>query len=163
VPVATPAVPKLVAQETRVTPTLSLALPAIVIKETVVDIVPVEGVVMVSAGAVVSVLPPPEPVVVTACRVTVTDCERRLAAVDAVTMMVFAPIASGTFAALQADAIPDAVPDVPVLDDHVTVMTPVPPAADPDKLTLDAVVVEAVAFIVKTRGVGTGVVEVCGA
>ena len=128
----------------------------------VVDIVPVEGVVIVSDGAVVSVLPPPEPVVVTACRVMVTDCERRLAAVDAVTVMVFAPMASGTFAALQADTMPDAVPDVPVLDDHVTVMMPVPPAADPDKLTLDAVVVEAVAFIVKARGAGMGVIELCG-
>jgi hypothetical protein len=54
VPVATPAVPKLVAQETSVTPTLSLAVPAMVTEAVVVDMVPVEGVVMVKAGAVVS-------------------------------------------------------------------------------------------------------------
>ena len=61
VPAATPAVPKLVAQETSVTPTLSLEIPEMVTEAAVVDMVPVEGVVMVSAGAVVSELPPPEP------------------------------------------------------------------------------------------------------
>src|SRR5665213_480525 len=71
VPVATPAVPKLVAHETSVTPTLSLAIPAMVTAAAVVDMVPAEGEVMVSAGAVVSGIPPPvpppEPVVVTDC------------------------------------------------------------------------------------------------
>jgi hypothetical protein len=163
VPIATPAVPKLVAQETSVTPTLSLAVPAMVTDVAVVDMVPVEGVVMVNAGAVVSGLPPPEPppepVVVTDCRVMAADCERRLAAVDAVTAIVFAPVTSGRLTMLQADAGPAAVPEAPPLDDHVTVMTPVPPAADPDRLTLDAVVVEATAFTVRVRGgVGGGVV-----
>jgi hypothetical protein len=61
----------LVAQETSVTPTLSLAMPAMVTEAAVVDIVPAEGAVIVRAGAVVSGLPPPvpppEPVVVTDC------------------------------------------------------------------------------------------------
>jgi hypothetical protein len=77
VPLASPAVPKFVAQETSVTPTLSLAVPEMITEAAVVDMVPVEGVVMVNAGAVVSGLPPPEPppepVVVTDCRVMVTD------------------------------------------------------------------------------------------
>ena len=163
VPVATPAVPKLVAQETSVTPTLSLAVPAIVTEEAVVDMVPVEGVVMVKVGAVVSGLPPPEPppepVVVADCRVIATDCEMRLAAVDAVTVTVFAPTTSGILPMLQAGAGPAAVPEAPPLNDHVTVMTPVPPAADPDKLTLDVVVVEATAFTVRARaGAGPGAV-----
>ena len=175
VPVATPAVPKLVAQETSVTATLSLAVPAMVTEAAVVDMVPVEGVVMVSAGTVVSGFPPPGPVPVTDCRVMVTEFETRLAAVDAVTVMVFAPITKGTLTMLHADASPVAVPEAPPLADHVTVITPVPPAADPDKLTLDAVVVEIVALTTRAKapgvggGGGGGVVggmvatEVCGA
>ena len=61
---------------------------------------------------------------------------------------------------LQADARPAVVPEAPPLDDHVTVMPPVPPAADPDKLTLDAVVVEATAFTVRASEGGTVVIEV---
>ncbi len=81
-------------------------------------------------------------------------------------MMVFAPITSGTLTMLQADAGPVAVPEAPPLDDHVTVMTPVPPAADPDKLMLDAVVVEATAFTARVRGRESQagpVAEVCAA
>ena len=62
------------------------------------------------------------------------------------------------------------MPDAPLLDDHVTVITPVPPDADPAKLTVDAVVVEATALRVRARGGvglgaggGTGVIEVDGA
>src|SRR4051812_3920482 len=164
VPVATPAVPKLVAQESSVTPTLSLAVPEIMIDEAVVDMVPVEGVVIVNAGAVVSGDPPPVPL--RDCRVMVTDRETRLARVDAVMVMVFVPITNGTLTMLQAEAGPVGVPKAPLLDDHVTVMTPVPPPADPDKLTVDAVVVEIVAFTVRTSGPGGGgtiVTEVCGA
>jgi hypothetical protein len=128
----------------------------------VVDIVPVEGDVMVNAGAVVSGLPPPvpppEPVVMTDCRVIVTDCETWVATVEAVIVIAFVPITSGTLMMLQADASPAAVPEAPPLADHATVMAPVPPAADPEKLTLDAVVVEATAFTVRPRaGVGVGV------
>jgi hypothetical protein len=162
VPAATPAVPKLVAQETSVTPTLSLAVPAMVTEAAVVDMVPVDGVVMVNAGGVMSGIPPPEPapgpVVVADCRVMVTDFAIRLAEVDAVMVMVFAPVTSGRLTILQADAGPAAIPEVPLIEDHVTVMTPVLPDADPDKLTLDEVVVEATAFTVKARaGVGAGV------
>src|SRR6476646_10450036 len=75
VPEATPACPKLVAQETSATPTLSLAVPAMMTEADVVDSVPVAGEVMVKLGAVVSVPPPPVPggVVLTDCRVMVTD------------------------------------------------------------------------------------------
>ena len=75
VPAATPAWPKLVAQDTSATPTLSLAMPAMVTEAAVVDRVPVAGEVMVKLGAVVSGPPPPVPgpVVLTDCRVTVTD------------------------------------------------------------------------------------------
>ena len=76
VPDAAPAEPKFVAQDTRVTPTLSLAVPAMVTKDAVVDMVPLEGEVMVKLGGVVSVLPPvPGPVVLTVCRVTMTGFE----------------------------------------------------------------------------------------
>ena len=75
VPDATSAWPKLVAQETKATPTLSLAVPAMVTDAAVVDIVADDGEVSVRLGGVVSVFPPPvpEPVVLTVCRVTMTD------------------------------------------------------------------------------------------
>ncbi len=75
VPEATPAWPKLVAQDTSATRTLSLAIPAMVTDAAVVDMVADEGEVMVKLGGVVSVLPPPVPgpVVLTVCRVTKTD------------------------------------------------------------------------------------------
>ena len=66
VPDATPAWPKLVAQDTNATPTLSLAVPAMVTDAALVDMVAEEGEVMVKLGGVVSVLPPePEAVVLT--------------------------------------------------------------------------------------------------
>jgi len=75
VPEATPAWPKLVAQDTSATPTLSLAVPAMIMDAAVVDMVADEGEVMVKLGGVVSALPPPvpAPVVLTVCRVTMTD------------------------------------------------------------------------------------------
>ena len=69
-------------------------------------------------------------------------------------------------AMLQAAAEPATTPDAPPLDDHVTVIALVPPAADPDKLTLDAVVVEATPFTVNVKGEPGGggtVMEVCAA
>ena len=110
----------------------------------------------------VSAPPPPEPVVVTDCRVIVTDFETRPAAVDAVMVMVFAPVTSGILTMLQPDPSAAAVPEAPPLDDHVTMMTPVPPDADPDKLTLDAVVVEATAFTTRAKGAGVGGGTVAG-
>lgn len=157
-PAAIPAVPKLVVQETCVTPTLSLAVPAIVTEAAVVDMVPVEGDVMVNVGAVVSGLP------LTDCRPMVVDFKMRVAPMDAVTVMVLVPSSSGTLTMLQADAGPAAVPEAPPLDDHVTVMTPFPPVADPDKLTLGAVVGETTVFTIKVRGSGGPVgAEDCGA
>src|SRR5665213_2532310 len=101
VPDATPAWPKLVAQDTNATPTLSLAMPAMVTDAAVVDMVPDEGEVMVKLGGVVSVLPPePGPVVLTVCRVTMTDFETRLPPEEAVTTIVLAPTASATLAML---------------------------------------------------------------
>ena len=54
VPLATPVVPKLVLQETCLTPTLSFSVPIRVTEVAVVDMLPVEGDVIVRVGAVVS-------------------------------------------------------------------------------------------------------------
>jgi hypothetical protein len=71
---------------------------------------------------------------------------------DAVRVMVLAPITRGTPETLQADAEPAAVPEVPPLADQITLMAPDPPVAEPDRLTLDAVVVDATAFTVSVKG-----------
>ena len=70
-PAAVPPDPKLLAQETSVTPTLSLAVPAITIDVALVENVAVDGEVMLNAGAVVSA--PPAPLGgggITDCRIT---------------------------------------------------------------------------------------------
>jgi hypothetical protein len=75
VPEATPEEAKLVAQVTSATPPLSPAVPEMITEAAVVDMVPVEGELMVKLGAVVSVPPPePEPLVAD-CRVIATDLE----------------------------------------------------------------------------------------
>ena len=170
VPEATPAWPKLVAQDTTATPTLSLAMPAIVTEAAVVDMVPDGGDVMVKLGAVVSVLPLPGlvGVVLTDCRVTLTAFDIWLPPAAAVTVMVLAPTESGTLAMLHAAVEPAAIPDAPPLKDQVTLTIPVPPDAEPDRLTLDAVVVEGTAFTVNTKGdpgggEGAEAVDVCAA
>lgn len=158
VPDAAPDVPKFVAQETCVTLMLSLAVPPMVTDAAVVDIVPVEGEVIVRLGAVVSVI--------IDCRVTETDFDARLPPAMAVTVMTFAPIISGILEMLQAEADTAAVPEPPPLDVHVMVIALDPPPADPDKLTLEAPVVEATPFTVSVRGEPDGggmVVEVCAA
>jgi len=53
---------------------------------------------------------------------------------------------------LHAAAEPATTPEAPPLEDHVTLIAPVPPAAAPDKLTLDAVVVETTPFTVNVKG-----------
>jgi len=75
VPEATPAEPKLVAQDTSATPTLSLAMPVMMTEGALVARVAEAGEVMVKLGGVVSEPPPPVPgpVVLTDCRVTATD------------------------------------------------------------------------------------------
>jgi len=148
-----------VAQDTRVTPTLSLAVPAMVTKDAVVDMVPLEGEVMVKLGAVVSAPPLPEPA---AARVMVSVFDSWLLAAVAVTVMMFAPTASGILAMVQADADPAAIPEAPVEADQITVIAPDPPVADPDKLTLAAVVVEVTWFTVNARGAGVGGMTVDG-
>jgi hypothetical protein len=150
VPDAAPEPPKLVAQETSVTPTLSLAVPAMVKMLAVVDMVPVEGEVIFKLGAVVSA-PPPETAEV---RTTVMVLESWLPAAVAVMVMTFVPTTSGTFA-IAKGAEPAAIPDaLPV--DHVTVIAPDPPVADPDKLTLDAVVDDIAWFSVNAREAAAG-------
>ena len=139
VPDAAPAEPKFVAQDTRVTPTLSLAVPAMTIEVPVVDMVPVEGEVMVKLGAVVFAPPPPEPAT---ARVTVTVFDSWLPPAEAVMVMIFAPTASGILAMVQAVADPAGIPDAPAEADQATVIAPDPPVADPDTLTLEAVVLE---------------------
>jgi hypothetical protein len=75
VPDATPEEAKLVAQVTKATPTLSLAVPEMITEAAVVDMVPVEGEVMVKLGAVVSVAPPEPDPAVADCRVIAIDLE----------------------------------------------------------------------------------------
>ena len=158
VPEATPAWPKLVAQDTNATPRLSLATPEMMTEAAVVERVPDAGEVMVRLGGVVSVPPPPVPggVVLTDCRVTLVVFDTWLPPADAVTVMILAPTVSGTLAMLHAAAEPAATPEALLLDDHVTPIMPVPPAAAPDKLTLDAVVAEATPFTVNTKGEPSG-------
>ena len=159
VPEAVPAEPKLVAQDTCVTPTLSLAVPAMVTKDAVVDMVPVEGVVMVKLGAVVSVPPPPEPA---AARVTVSVLNTWLPPAEAVIVMIFGPTDSGILAMVQADGDCAAIPEAPVEADQATVIAPDPPVAEPDKLTLATVVVDTTWFTVNARAAGGGGMTVDG-
>jgi hypothetical protein len=168
VPLAVPDCPVLVDQVTDVTPTLSLAVPLNSIVDDVVDTEVAPGVPMVNVGGVVSV-PDPPPLVgggVTAPRVTVTTFETLLEVVAAVRVMVFNPGASAIFGMVHAAAVPNAPPDTAIEDetiDHVTVIVPDPPAAEPDKVTADAVVAVATGLTVSVigpvagAGVGVGV------
>lgn len=165
VPPATPDAPVLVAQVTCVTPVLSLATPLNVITAAVVETDVAPGEVMVNVGGVVSVPVPGLDVGDDdACRVMVTVCETRLDPAEATTVIVFAPIARGMFEIVQAAAVPRAVPEA-VASDHVTVIVPEPPCADPVKLTADAVVVAAGGFTVRVSadGAGAGAAELCAA
>ena len=152
VPAAAPAVPKLVAQETRVTPRLSLVVPAMVIDVALVDSVAVEGEVMVKDGAVVSAPPPIGGGVITACRVTVRVLEIWLPAAEAVTVMMLGPTINGTFEMVHADAEPVAMPENPRSLDHVSVIAPDPPVADPNTLVIDVVVGEATGLTTSVKG-----------
>jgi hypothetical protein len=172
VPLAVPDSPVLVDHVTDVTPTLSLAVPLNSIVDDVVDTEVAPGVPMVNVGGVVSV-PDPPPLVgaVAASRVTVTTFETLLEAVAAVTVMVFNPDANAIFGMLHAAAVPNAPPDTAIEDetiDHVTVMVPDPPAAEPDKVTADAVVGVTTGLTVRVTaplaGAGAGVpAPVCDA
>src|SRR2546421_221160 len=78
--------------------------------------------------------PPPLPVGI-ARRVMITDRETWLLPEDAVTTMVFDPIASGTFEMVQIHVEPTveaaATPNAPPLEDQVTDMAAEPPEAEP--------------------------------
>ena len=73
-------------------------------------------------------------------------------------MMVFTPIARAMFEILHAVALPDAEPEVEPLDHDIEIV-PDPPAAEPETVTVDAVVIAAVGFnvSVSAAGAGTGV------
>jgi hypothetical protein len=74
--------------------------------------------------------------------------------------MVFTPIARPTFEMDHAAAVPLADPEEDPFD-HVTDIAPDPPAAEPDRFTVLAVVVAGVAFTESVRALagGFGVVE----
>jgi hypothetical protein len=156
VPLAVPEEPVLVVQVTAVTPTLSLAVPLIAMEAAEVETVAEAGEAIDSEGGVVSwdgsggVL----------WRVTLTDFVTRLVPAVAVIVMVFVPDARGTPAMVQAEAEPWAVPDAPRPFDQTIAMTPVPPDAEPDRLTVEAAVVAGGALTVRVSGAGGGLVGV---
>ena len=164
--------PVLVDQVTLVTPTLSLAVPLNAIVAADVDTVVPPGDPMVSVGGVVSDPPPlVGGVVEAACLVIVTTCETCAAPADAVTVIVFTPIASAILEIVHAAALPVAAPDDHAVDQD-TEIVPDPPAAAPVSVTVADVVVDAVEFTVRVNaapvgagdGVGAGVTEpVCAA
>jgi hypothetical protein len=152
VPVAVPEIPNVFDHVTFVTPTLSLEVPWIVNEVAAVDAVPVEGDVIISAGADVS-----GPVGTgTLCRVMVTDCDTRLVPLNAEIVIVFTPTASGMPVAVHVDD-PAAEPAAPVDDVQDTVIAPAPPAVVPERSAVAlVVVVEARALIVSASRCGLG-------
>jgi hypothetical protein len=156
VPEATPDEPKLVAQATNFRPPASLAMPVMVTDAELVDRLPVEGEVTVSVGGVVS--GDPGGGVEMDCRVMVTERDTRLVPVDAVTVIVFDPITSGTLSMLHAAGEPVAASEAPLLDDQVTAMAPEPPEAEPASEIEDALVATGGVLTTSVRaGVGAGV------
>lgn len=74
-------------------------------------------------------------------------------------MIVFTPSASARFEIAHAAAEPVALPDIAIDDDavdHVTEIAPDPPEAAPERLTVEAVVVAAVALTVRVSGPTVG-------
>lgn len=161
VPAAMPDAPKLFAQVTLATPTLSPAVPLITIDASVVENVLEAGEVMAIDGGVVSDgLGGGVGTTILDRRVTVIGFETCAVPAVAVMVMVFAPIASGTFEIFHADAGPAAVPEAPPMD-HVTTIATDPPAAEPEKFIEDAVVVDGGAATVNVSGIA-GVVGFVG-
>jgi len=84
-------------------------------------------------------------------------------------VIVLTPVASAIFAMVHAAAEPVALPDTAIDDDavdQVTEIVPDPPVAEPERLTVDAVVVAAVALTAMVSapgavgiGVGAGVTD----
>lgn len=158
VPLAVPDCPIFVDHATDVTPTLSLAVPPNAIVADVVEIVVPPGDEIVNVGGVVSV-PDPLPLVGGAVLVTVTTCDTWLDPAVAVTVIVFTPIASAIFDIVHAPVVPVALPDTATEEDavdHVTEIAPDPPEAAPDRLTVAAVVVAAIALAVRVNGPAVG-------
>jgi hypothetical protein len=138
VPVAVPLPPRSLAHVTCVTPTASLAVPPTVNGVVLVaKVVPVVGVAIETAGAVVS----------GALYVTVRIAVAILpAASRAVTVNAFEPPCSVMLATLQL-VVPVAVPLPPRLFDHVTCVTPVLSLAVPPKLMVAVDVVNVAAVV----------------
>src|SRR6185503_11656324 len=138
VPVAVPLPPRSLAHVTCVTPTASLAVPPTVSGVVpVVKVVPVVGVAIETAGAVVS----------GALKVTVRMAVAKLpAASRAVTVSVFEPPSSVMLATLQL-VVPLAVPLPPRLFDHVTCVTLVLSLAEPPRPIVADVVVKVVLVV----------------
>ncbi len=132
VPIAVPLPPRSLAHVTCVTPTASLAVPPTVKGEVlVVKVVPVVGVAIETAGAVVSgtlnVM-----VMTSVVTLPVASC--------AVTVMMFAPLCKAMPATLQL-VVPVAVPLPPRSFIHVTCVTPTASAAVPPRATIAELVV----------------------
>jgi hypothetical protein len=70
-------------------------------------------------------------------------------------VIVFTPIARAMFEMDQDAALPLAPPEDEAID-HVTVIVPDPPAAEPERFTVVAVVVEGVAFTDNVNKAGGG-------
>jgi hypothetical protein len=165
VPLAAPDCPIFVDQVTEVTPTLSLAVPLKAIVADDVETVVAPGDAMVNVGGVVSVPVPVAGGVVggavvagAVCLVTVTTCDTWLEPAVAVTVIAFAPGARGIFAIVHA-VVPVATPEIAIDDDEVdqdTETVPDPPVAVPDRFSVAAVVVAAVAAILSVTGVAGG-------
>ena len=98
------------------------------------------------------------------CLVTVTTCDAWPEPAVAVTVIAFAPSARGIFNIVHA-VVPAATPEIAIDDDEVdhdtddtedTERVPDPPAAVPDRFSVAAVVVAAVAAILSVTGVAAG-------
>jgi hypothetical protein len=177
-----PAPPVFVAQVTVFTPTLSLAVPLNASDDAEVETDVDDGIEIVSVGGVVSPVPVVVVVVVVGVevvvlvvavvvdavvRVTTAVCETCVTLSLAVTVIVFDPIASGRFITLHALPMIAAVPEGPWPALHVTATDPFPPEIEPERFTLDAVVLDGVVLTVKASaagvGVAVGVVDAAGA
>lgn len=92
--------------------------------------------------------------------VVLTTREALAVASVAVTVMLLKPAARGMFKAVQFVPLTEAMPDAPVLEDHVTTGAPLPPVTVPESDTVAAVVVAGGALTVKARGGGVMICRV---
>ena len=87
-------------------------------------------------------------------RVMLTVCDTLPVASEAVTVMVFKPIASGILNIVQLTPLIDDPSDAPMLVVHVTAGEPLPPITVPDNEIAVEVVVAGGVLIVRTSGLG---------